>query len=324
MSWTAVVDLGSLSTQLLLTDGTARVRRSVDTFMGGTSLSATGELRAERISDEALGRVAEALRGFRALIDERGADVRVVATAAARRATNGDDLTAVVRAELDRQLVVIGGSDEARLSFVGACSDAGPGSAAERIVTVDIGGGSTEFAIGPASGSARGPDAVWSMPIGGSLLTRTYIRSDPPRPEELSAALTVLELHLDDLERELPDLGPAITDATVLALGGAVTVAAVEVGLGDADPLNGDGDGPLHGFELTRDAVEDVFRTVATECRADRAHNPGLPSSRVDEIVGGCALLVGTMRQLGLDAVRISQRGLADGIVATGWRPPVG
>ena len=36
----------------------------------------------------------------------------------------------------------------------------------------------------------------------------------------------------------------------------------------------------IHGFELTRDAAEDVFRTLVTESFAERIHNPGLPEDR--------------------------------------------
>jgi exopolyphosphatase/guanosine-5'-triphosphate,3'-diphosphate pyrophosphatase len=153
------------------------------------------------------------------------------------------------------------------------------------------------------------------MPIGGSLLTDAYLTSDPPRPEELSAALSIVELHIDDLRRERPELGADLGSATVLALGSVTTVAAIEVGLsGGIDPVNGDGDGPLHAFELSRAAAEDVFRTVATESRQDRAHNPGLPLSRVDAIVGAAAVLVEAMRRLALDRVVVSQRGLLDGV----------
>jgi exopolyphosphatase/pppGpp-phosphohydrolase len=153
------------------------------------------------------------------------------------------------------------------------------------------------------------------MPIGGMLLTSAYLASDPPRPEELSAALSVVELHLDDARREAPELVAALGSATVLGLGAIATVAAIEVGL-SADLMNGDGDGdgPLHAFELSRVAVEDVFRTIATESRQDRAHNPGLPLTRVDAIVGACVVLVETMRQLALDRVVVSQRGLLDGL----------
>ncbi len=317
MSWRAVVDLGSLSTNLLLTDGVERVRRSVDTFMGGATLSAAGEVVPAPISERSLALVASTLDEYRSLATERGAEVAVVATSAARRATNRDQFRALVEDKLDVEPIIIDGVEEARLGFLGASR--GPLFSLEpetSLVTIDLGGGSTEFGLGTASGWEQG----WSLPMGGSLLSRAYLPSDPPRPEELSAALSVVELHIDDLHREMPAFSAALAtgQAQVLGLGAVVTVAAVEVGLLETDPLNGEGDGPLHGFELTREAVEDVFRTIATESRSDRAHNPGLPASRVDDSVGACAVLVEVMRQLGLDSIVVSQRGLADGIAVLG------
>lgn len=315
MSWRAVIDLGSLSTSLLLTDGVERVRRSVDTFMGGATLSAAGEVEPAPISEQSLTLVGSTLEEYRSLAAERGAEVAVVATSAARRATNRDELRALVGEKLGVEPIVIDGVEEARLGFLGASMGHSiPLEPETSLITIDLGGGSTEFGLGAASGWEQG----WSLPMGGSLLSRAYLPSDPPRPEELSAALSVVELHVDDLHREMPALATALAigEARVLGLGAVVTVAAVEVGLLDTDPLNGEGDGPLHGFELSHEAVEDVFRTIATESRADRAHNPGLPASRVDDSVGACAVLVEVMRQLGLDSIIVSQRGLADGIAA--------
>lgn len=310
--WRGVVDLGTMSTELLLvSDGGDRIRRSVDTAMGGAALGPAGEIVAEAIGQAGLDRVATCLDAYQDLAAERGAELRAVATAAARRATDRAELAAVVERRLGVSLEVLDGPDEAATSFHGAVGastdDGGP------VVTIDLGGGSTDLAVGTGTDLS----GVFSMPIGGSLLTRAYLTADPPRPDELSAALSVVELHVDDLVRELPTLAPALADgATVHGLGGIVTIAAVEIGLAEVDPLNGDGDGPLHGAALGRDEVEEVFRTLATEARDDRRHNPGLPPARVDDIVGGCAVLVEIMRQLDLDGVVISQRGLADGVLA--------
>ena len=58
-------------------------------------------------------------------------------------------------------------------------------------------------------------------------------------------------------------------------------------------------------FEISRDAAEDVFRTVVTERRVDRARNPGLDTAQLDAVVPACCVLVGLMRRLRLDRVRI-------------------
>lgn len=312
--WEGVVDVGSLAVKLVLTDGVERIRASSDVFLGGVAMTPAGDPAPATIEADALDRLRDVLGDYRKRCDDRSAAIRAVGTAPARLAVNRSDLGAVVTEVLGVELETIDGPTEARLAFVGACSAPELADPAATVVTIDPGGASTELSVGTP---ADGPQAAHSLPIGGVVLSRTYVVSDPPRPEELSAALSVVSLHVEDLHRELPELAPALADgAVVVGLGGAITVAAVEVGLADVDPLNGDGDGPLHRFALSRDAVEDVFRTVATESRADRAHNPGLAPSRVADIVGGCGLLVEMMRRLDLDEVVISQRGLADGVLA--------
>ncbi len=66
---------------------------------------------------------------------------------------------------------------------------------------------------------------------------------------------------------------------------------------------------------FTRAAAEDVFRTLATENAAQRAHNPGLEPGRVDVIVGGAAVLVGIFRVLGFDEMLVSEADILDGLV---------
>ena len=76
----------------------------------------------------------------------------------------------------------------------------------------------------------------------------------------------------------------------------------------------GDPGSAVHHFVLQRDAAEDVFRTLATEPRADRIHNPGLEEARADVIVGGCCALVAIMRHLGLERILHSESDILDGL----------
>jgi exopolyphosphatase/guanosine-5'-triphosphate,3'-diphosphate pyrophosphatase len=71
----------------------------------------------------------------------------------------------------------------------------------------------------------------------------------------------------------------------------------------------------LHGARLTRENVEEVFRTLATETLTDRRFNPGLPADRADVIVGGCCVLVGVMRKLRIPEIMVSVNNLLDGVV---------
>ena len=66
---------------------------------------------------------------------------------------------------------------------------------------------------------------------------------------------------------------------------------------------------------LTRDAAEDVFRTLATERRAERVHNPGLEEARADVIVGGAVVLVSVMRHFDFDECLVSEADILDGVI---------
>ena len=150
-------------------------------------------------------------------------------------------------------------------------------------------------------------DGIMSVDVGCVRLTEAWLHSDPPAPEELSQAISVVLAYLEDVDRDLPAAGQA---PTLIGTAGTVTtVAAVEIGLAEYDPE------VLHHFRLTRAAAEDVFRTLATEPAADRRHNPGLEPARVDVIVGGAAVLVAVMRHWGFDEMIVSEADILDGLV---------
>jgi exopolyphosphatase/guanosine-5'-triphosphate,3'-diphosphate pyrophosphatase len=130
---------------------------------------------------------------------------------------------------------------------------------------------------------------------------------DPPRPEELTNAIGLVTDFMDDLIRDHPE----VLNATrvVGVAGSIVTIAAVEIGLQEFDAT------ALHGARMTRENVEEVFRTLATETLADRKFNPGLPADRADVIVGGCCVLVGVMRKLRVSEIMVSVNNLLDGLV---------
>ncbi len=300
----AVVDLGTISTRLLIV-GEERERVAPIVTRMGADVGANGLL-----SPEGLSRVEQALETYRVRLDEVGVDrLRVIATSAARDAVNRDDLFAIVDRILGAPTELLSGADEGRLAFAGALSGISePLSPTAKAVVIDIGGGSTEFSVGTLGSGLEG---VHSADIGAARVTQAYFEADPPRPEELSAALSVIQLHLDDAVRELDDLPGALNGGTVIGLGGTLTtMAAVELGLAEYDSAR------INGFVLDQPAAEDVFRTLATEPAADRAFNPGLAADRVDLIVGGAAIVVEAMRHLSIDSIQVSEFDLLDGAAA--------
>ncbi len=291
----AAIDIGTNSVKLLVRHGSDRFSHAVAVRLG-EGMHATRELQPEPIA-----RTLDALRRLRSLADERGvARLGVVATSATRDARNRDAFLDAAAEILGTRPIVLSGEDEGRLAYSGSCIDLPDGVGSPRLV-VDIGGGSTELMVG--AGDAL---SVASIDLGCVRLTESHLRSDPPRPDELTNAIGLVQDHLDDVIRDLPDI---LDVASIVGIGGTITtVAAVEVGIADYEAL--------HGFWLSRHAAEDVFRTLATERLSDRVHNPGLPADRATVIVGGLCVLVAVLRKLRADGLTLSRRAAVDGICA--------
>ncbi len=261
----------------------------------GRGVDATG-----RLDPVAIERTVAVLAEYRGVLDQLGATrIRMTATSAARDAANRDDFFAPAADAVGVAPELLSGRDEADLSFAGAVGDLDP--ALGPFLVVDLGGGSTEFAFGSTT-----CEAALSTEMGCVRFTEKYLDHDPPRPEELVAALSVAEAYVDDVRQAIPQVGEA---RTFVGLAGTVTTAAaVEIGLATYDR------DAIHHFVLTKEAAEDVFRTLATENRAQRITNPGLEEARADVIVGGMCVLVTIMRRLALDACLVSECDILDGL----------
>ena len=297
MSTVAIIDIGTQSTNLLVTSQHAEIARIVTATRLGQGLGIT-----QTLSDEAMSRTIETISSHVQIAQEHRADtIMLVGTRACRQATNIADFVSRVHTQTGLNLTVLDGHQEASYSFVGAL--VGLPDIDGSTLVIDIGGGSTEFTLGQ-----RTPEHTASINHGAVAVTEKEILHDPPRPEELINAIGAVQDDLEEVTRQIPQL---LTSQRVVGTAGSiVTIAAVELGLIDFDAAR------LHGFELTRDAAEDVFRTLATERLSDRVHNPGLPADRADIIVGGCCVLVGVMRRLRLDSLVVSTHNLLDGIAA--------
>lgn len=198
----ACVDVGSNTTRLLVAD----VRDGRLTVV------------TERKSYTAVGRatpaevtavVAEQLAAARAA---RADEVRGVATAAVRGRSDGRALVAAIRAATGLELTVLSPEDEAQLAFGGAIGMLDGPAPAGLIGVVDVGGGSSELAVGEAGG----PLVWWeSVPLGSRSVTERWLLSDPPRSDEMLAALV-------EIRAAMARLSPP-TPRTALAVGGSAT-----------------------------------------------------------------------------------------------------
>jgi exopolyphosphatase / guanosine-5'-triphosphate,3'-diphosphate pyrophosphatase len=297
----AAIDCGTNSTRLLVAEangdgGFTILERLMRITRLGQDTGRTG-----RLAPEAIERTVTVLREFREVMDRFDvASLRMTATSAARDAANRDEFFEPAEKIVGARPELLRGDEEGRLSFLGATAELSP--VAGPFLVVDIGGGSTEFSVGTTE-----CEGVLSVDVGCVRLTEAYLLHDPPQPEELHACISVTTAHLDDVARELPAMNAA---TTLVGLAGTITtVAAVEQGIAEYDRDK------IHHFRLSRAAAEDVFRTLATEARAERIHNPGLEEARADVIVAGCCILVAIMRHFGFDECLVSEADILDGLI---------
>jgi len=281
----AVIDIGTNTTRLLVAEREdAEVveleRRTIITRLG-QGVDATG-----RLADEAMDRVAEAIAGYREVIDRLRAErVVAVATSAMRDAANGPAFRDYLKEKYGVDARTISGDEEARLTFLGAT--AGRNDDRDTVV-IDIGGGSTEYVVGRAG---EDPSFHASTQMGSVRHTERFLPSDPPKQDELQALA-------EDVRRTVPDVsaGHAIAVA-----GTATSLAAI------------DGADEPHGYRLGLAACERITAMLAALPVEERRNVRGLHPDRAPTIVAGAVILTESIRALGLDLAEVSDRDLMHG-----------
>jgi exopolyphosphatase/guanosine-5'-triphosphate,3'-diphosphate pyrophosphatase len=291
----AVIDIGSNSTRLLVADvkdGSVEPveRRSTVTRLGrGVDLS--GQLAAEAIEA-----ACAAIDPYVATMQELGAEkVDAIATSAVRDASNGGAFVAELRERFALSARVLGGEEEARLTYTGATSETAP---EVPTLVVDIGGGSTELIVG------KGREIEWhaSLQAGVVRHTERHLVHDPPTPVELEALAADLRGLIEAAAAEAPGAAAGIAVA-----GTPTSLAAIELELEPYDPRR------VHGHVLELGSVQRMLSQLAGTPLAERTQIRGLHADRAPTIVAGVVTLVEAMRAFDLDRVTVSEHDILYG-----------
>ncbi len=280
----ACIDIGSNTTRLLVADVEDERLREVAARRHFTQIGASLDPN-RRIPALKLAEVAGLAGQLAAQARELGArEVAAVATAAVRLATNGRELANAVQAAAGVPLRVLSGHQEAELSFAGASRAVG--GIDGTLAVVDVGGGSTEIAVGTA---ARGVQWAESIPIGSSVLRERHLCDDPPTSAQIEAAHAAVAAALAHVDPPPVDVAAAV--------GGTATSLHV-----------------LVGSALTRQALESGLARVCGEPAAGAAATFGLPVERVRLMPAGIAVLCGISDLVG-PRLKVVAAGLREGVV---------
>ncbi len=293
----AAIDVGSNTVKLTIAerDAEGRFRSRVDTAV--TTRLGEG-FAGRRLQEEPMRRTVDQLAEFAAICRRAGVvRLAAVGTSALRDACNADEFVERA-AETGVRVRVINGAEEARLSFLSVRRDPS-WRAADQLLVLDIGGGSTEIITGAGEEMLRRV----SLSLGAVRVTESYLKSDPPTVEELEQAAASVRRALED--GSLPNLAGA-----VVGVGGTcTTMAAVHLAQSRFDW------GRIHGAVLDVWDVERQVDYYAGRTVEERKKIVGLPPSRADIILGGALILREALYLLEKERLTISARGLRWGLI---------
>lgn len=294
----AAIDCGTNSIRLLIASsrGTELVREMEIVKLG------EGVDRTKNFSPEAVARTLKALRRFKELIDQHNvARVRFCATSATRDAQNREIFTIPAEEILGVAPEVIVGTEEARLSFLGATAELSRELAP--FLVVDIGGGSTEFVLGTSD-----VIAAISVDIGCVRMTERHFSQDPPSTDEIANARRDINKAIDIASESV-----AISSAkTLIAVAGtATTVAAAALQLPEYNRVQ------IHGARIAAERTVEISEWLLSLTRAERAGLGYMHPGRVEVISAGSLVLAEIIKRTGAREFVASERDILDGIVAT-------
>jgi exopolyphosphatase / guanosine-5'-triphosphate,3'-diphosphate pyrophosphatase len=278
-----VIDIGTNSMRLLITDGVVDLQRLEEVTGLGRGVDSTGVLSEPRIVE-----TIAVLEHYGRLMGEAGVSRRkVIATSASRDAANREEFFDRAESAIGVRPTLITGEEEARLAYDGAVRGF---AGASPIVVSDIGGGSTEFVT---------EEAGVSIDIGSVRVTERAVPFRPASPVEVEGA-----------RDEIRD---AFAGVSAFEYGSLIGVAGTWTSIASvarATPMGTS----VHGREVTRSEVARIVDIMAELDLEETAHLPGLDPKRAEVILGGILVAEGVMDAIGAETATVSEHDTLDGV----------
>ena len=308
----AAIDLGTNNCRLLIARPAGEHFVVIDAFSRVVRLG-EGLARTGRMSDAAMDRALGALQVCADKLKRRNVHLaRSVATEACRRADNGEEFIARVRAETGIALDIISAQEEARLAVLGChlLLEAGEGPA----VIFDIGGGSTELVLVDPQPDGLPLIRDWqSVPWGVVSLTETCGEEPPDEGGRAARYARMRALVRDSLAPFATRLDRARANAPELRLlgtsGTVTTLASLHLELPQYDRSLVD------GLIVPSAAMRAITTRLSGLPVTGRQALPSIGRERAGLVVAGCAILDTVLDLWPAERLGIADRGIREGIL---------
>lgn len=271
-----IIDIGSNSVRLLLTDGDTR-KKYVNTCRLAEGMTAGG------LHADAMARTAAAVKEYCQKAGAENAGVYIFATEAVRSAKNKEVFLSGIRNATGYPVDVLSGEQESEIGFLGAYSG---GNA----IVLDIGGGSTELVFG----NAEGVRYAKSVPLG-------VVRLQEAAGEDIGKLEKCTKEYLAGFEQHTGF-------DRLIGIGGTVTsLQAIRLGLTRYDPVR------VQESALAKDAVFGLFQRLRALTIEERLSVAGLQPGRIHTIVPGAYWLYRIMEFLDIEELNVSDSDNLEG-----------
>jgi exopolyphosphatase / guanosine-5'-triphosphate,3'-diphosphate pyrophosphatase len=261
------------------------------------------EFKNHHLQPEAMKRAILVCKKFVELAISFGAgEIIAVATSAAREAKNQAEFLKQMKNDAKLEVRIIPGKEEAHLIYLGVSSGVYIGR--RKAIFIDIGGGSTEIAIGDQTQQYY----IDSFELGAIRLTTMFIQAEDKGhvPHDVYARMKLY------IKKRIFKTAQFIRSARIeCAFGTSGTIVNLAEITMNMHERGNTGRNLVLSYKNLRKVVS-ILCTLSLE---ERKKIQGINPERADIIVGGAAILETIMEEFGLEEITVSNRGIVHGML---------
>jgi len=299
----AFIDIGTNSVRLLVVRLNANHSYTILTRQKQQIRLGEGEFEDAEIRREAIERLILVCTKFYDLAVSFGTEEFVaVATSAMREASNQHAILHLLRQDARLDVRAVSGQAEARLIYLGVAS--GTHLEDDTAFFIDIGGGSTEVAVG----GERNYHYLHSFRIGAIRLAGLYLRDNRDDPVPAGKYRKMQDHVRHAIIRPITKLRKEKIDCAIGSSGTIMNLAEIAQ---KALPQHTPSPEPV----LSHADLQKVIGLLCSLPLEQRKKVPGINPERADIIIPGAAILDVFMKELGISSIATTGRGLQDGLL---------
>jgi exopolyphosphatase / guanosine-5'-triphosphate,3'-diphosphate pyrophosphatase len=297
----ASIDIGSNTVRLLILESTGNAEfnllvSKINITRLGEGMDTQGKLAKNRMEA-----TLQVLAKFRQTCLENGdPPLFSVATSAVREASNGHEFVHQAKKETGIDIKIIPWEEEARLTLEGVFWKIPDNN--RKVVTLDIGGGSTEFILS----QGKEISSFCSTSLGVVRLTEKFISRHPIDEKEFLSLKNHLQKELQAVKKKLSTFRPELLIGTA---GTVTTLSALKNNIYPYDPEK------IHASVFSREDAESILTDLKRKSLSERLAMKPLEPGREDLIIAGTTIVLETMRLFDCETLTVSEYSLREGII---------